>query len=261
MESEGIEPSRCLVPHGISSGTYSERPRTGNILFIYRSNKLLTGVASRFRECGLDFHIHPRPGDRWDRFIVREVVAQDCYRLKQLPNLRTILDIGAHIGSFSVLASTLFPAARIVAYEPNPTSMKLLRRNALRVTAVQEAVGHSGTVWLKQRLDNTGASVCINEQQPNLLPVASSCITDVLDRHRINTLDLLKLDCEGYEIMIVDELVRSGMLKQVRFISGEWHHNHGRLLAMLEPTHLIETNGNLWHHCGIFHARLKTPIY
>src|SRR5207249_1250785 len=66
-----------------------------------------------------------------DLDVVRETLAGDMYRLERYRALRvgTILDVGAHIGTFVLYAKTLWPEARVLAVEPNPRSNELLRLN------------------------------------------------------------------------------------------------------------------------------------
>ena len=68
----------------------------------------------------------------------------------QLERFRTIVDIGANIGSFAVYAAPCCPDARIYCFEPEQMNFRFLQRNigvnglAGRVTAFQCAVASSG---------------------------------------------------------------------------------------------------------------------
>ena len=63
---------------------------------------------------GQDFHIEP------DSVQFANAVFHDEYRINDLRshNVRTILDVGSHVGSFTVMAHHYWPNARIVAVEP-----------------------------------------------------------------------------------------------------------------------------------------------
>jgi hypothetical protein len=70
------------------------------------------------------------PARRGAIFPVYEVFAEDVYRLSLLtdglgPRPR-ILDIGAHVGSFSVAVANAVPDAEIWAYEASPTTATYL---------------------------------------------------------------------------------------------------------------------------------------
>src|SRR5687767_2297600 len=42
---------------------------------------------------------------------------------------KTIVDIGAHVGCATRLFKSRYPTARIIAFEPNPSSFAILERN------------------------------------------------------------------------------------------------------------------------------------
>jgi FkbM family methyltransferase len=45
---------------------------------------------------------------------------------------RTVLDVGANIGQFSIVAANLFPKATVYAFEPHPAAIKTLTKNCAR---------------------------------------------------------------------------------------------------------------------------------
>jgi len=74
---------------------------------------------------GRNFYIEPASAQ------FANAVFQDEYQINDLRphNVRTIVDIGAHVGSFTVLCHHYWPEAKIVAIEPHPDSFDLLQRN------------------------------------------------------------------------------------------------------------------------------------
>src|SRR5690348_3090371 len=71
-------------------------------------------------------------------------VLRNTYGLgHQLANIRTIVDVGASFGFFSLAARARYPDAAIHAYEPNPRILPLLRANTsgFGVAVHPEAVG------------------------------------------------------------------------------------------------------------------------
>src|SRR5438105_10075112 len=60
-----------------------------------------------------------------------EIFLDDIYGTHQVrPAPRTVMDIGAHSGFFSLFARTRFPGAVIHAYEPNPAMHRYLQTQA-----------------------------------------------------------------------------------------------------------------------------------
>src|SRR5262245_2968893 len=100
-------------------------------------------MPAKVRLCGrrLTFSIPVEVGPGLD-FI--NLALDDEYGLRQMPfEPRTILDIGANFGLFSLLAAHYFPPATIHAYEPNPRVFPDAAANLALVgaTAIQAGVG------------------------------------------------------------------------------------------------------------------------
>jgi len=102
------------------------------------------------------------------RLPIYEQFADDSYRLREfLAPLQgrpiQVLDVGAHIGSFSINLATLHPESRIECYEPSPQSVEYLQRNidqnglGARIVAHEAALAATAGTALFD--DNDGASV------------------------------------------------------------------------------------------------------
>jgi FkbM family methyltransferase len=140
----------------------------------------------------------------------------------------TIVDIGANIGLFSLRAGSLFPKAKIHAYEPNPRLKCHLSKNLEQVQGdfFLEAVGSKG-----------GNGLCIDSGDSRMGIFENGAgdskmigFNTVLDR--IGTqIDLLKIDCEGGEWEIFENPVP---FQKVRSIRMEYHLLGGRTLDDLK---------------------------
>jgi FkbM family methyltransferase len=82
-----------------------------------------------------------------------------------------VLDLGAHIESFTAYVSTLATSAKIVSYEPEPSNFSLLARNMAannllpRVRIKNEAVfGKEGQVELQVGVDSIGHSILVPQK-------------------------------------------------------------------------------------------------
>jgi FkbM family methyltransferase len=207
--------------------------------------------------------------------IVREVFDHDFYELGflrfLLPEVRVVLDIGGHIGAFGMLAKRYWPRARLIAFEPNPVSCALYRRNIesnkLRDAEVLcEAVSYdpARTVLMDGR-GSTGGCVLMSAEQASAMDHAAtvpgqekysileSCVRcttveQVISRFNLNDgIDLCKWDCEGSELPAFENMPRE-TAAQFRTILGEYHTNEGfekfRELAERAHPHLKVFGGN-----------------
>jgi FkbM family methyltransferase len=155
--------------------------------------------------------IEYRPGTT-DNFVIREIWENDEYFLDdaRIQVDGPIVDIGAHIGVFSVRASILFPGNPIVACEPVPANFALLKRNLARnrcrsVTPLNMAVAaKTGSTQLYLDASNTGGHSTAVAVSENAISVNKIGFGDLVRMHHLSRISFLKVDCEGgeYDIML-----------------------------------------------------------
>ena len=124
------------------------------------------------------------------------------------------VDVGAHIGLFSVLAARLVGSrGQVLAFEPDPDNFRYLQKNVeinaphpTAVVLVSAAVGReSGTaeMWTDSR--DSGSSSLIERSDLVKLPAAVEVLS--LDswagQHGWPAVRVIKLDCEGSEIDVI----------------------------------------------------------
>lgn len=150
-------------------------------------------------------------------FAALECFGYDSYRLHSLPqscSLRFFLDIGAHIGSFSLVVTERWPSAAGVACEPSSSNFAALRHNlslnpGRSVECIKAAVVGDGQPSTLRFSYNPRAP-----QEGALLPaptanggaeieVVSALAFSELVRKSPDTIDLLKIDVEGAEYGII----------------------------------------------------------
>jgi len=126
--------------------------------------------------------------------------------------LNTIVDVGGHVGSFTLWAAWQAPQARIVVLEPEPRNFADLSRNVDRngltdrVECIEAGLApRSGSIELHVPVhrDNTSMFAAAGPS----VAVAALSLGDVLERFT-EPLDLLKLDCEGAEWEVLPSLSR-----------------------------------------------------
>lgn len=157
-----------------------------------------------------------------------------------------VVDVGAHIGAFSLRAATFAPGVRVCAYEPSPASYRLLKRNIElnglegRIVANQLAVsGSRGRRRLYfDSMTAAGDSLCTPPASGNgFAEVDCVGLRDVFDQHGIERCGFLKMDCEGAEYEILAR-TPDEYLRRVEKISLEYHpvwgHDIGTLKERLE---------------------------
>lgn len=167
------------------------------------------------------------PDDAGVMHAFRDIFLHDCYGLEKAPRpVRTVLDLGANMGFFSICARDAFPGAQIHAYEPNPAATEYLRFHAQSVgfTCFQEAVGaHAGSIQMEMHGNSLVFGVTHRSADGNI-PVAefSTCVERLGGQ-----VDFVKMDVEGAEWEIFQD---ASSWRNVRFLAMEYHLRDGHTL-------------------------------
>jgi FkbM family methyltransferase len=172
-----------------------------------------------------------RPGTL-DAAVFKEVFVHRLYAPRgfEIGPRDVVIDVGAHIGCFSVFAARAASEGRVIAFEPAPANFALLTQNlglnALRqVEALPLAVsGAAGPRELRLSLNTGGHSFhAIESAEPiSVVQVTATTLADVVREKQLSRIDLLKMDCEGEEYGILDSCPEE-LLRRVRRLAMEVH--------------------------------------
>lgn len=150
------------------------------------------------------------------------------YASLKLDNPKVIVDAGANVGTSALYFSKRFPAAQIIAIEPEQSNFEMLtlnvsdRSNVIPVhAALWGAKGHriikdrSTGDWGYTMIDVTGSAKSTGQD------IECVTVNEIMKRFSIDFIDLLKLDIEGSEKNVLEH--SSGWIHQVGVISVELH--------------------------------------
>jgi len=189
-----------------------------------RGRDFVAAVLDPSRPLRFDDGLVLRIGDRLDLLTAKETLCDDVYHLGSLVAPGFIVDVGAGIGSFAVEAGYRFPECRVLAFEPDPERCALLRENAAtnggRVESCCVAVGTSHTYLLSGAGARSSTS---GPPEAGGRPVPGRPLIEFLDDQ---TVDLLKIDCEGAELDVLHSLSQRG-LERVERVALEYHNFRG----------------------------------
>lgn len=139
-----------------------------------------------------------------------------------------IIDIGAHIGFFTIYAAKHASKGFVYSFEPSSKSFNLLQKN-IKLNKLDnviiENVGvlkKSGSATLYVDEENSiGNSIFGNKANKKEI-VTTVSLHDIFKKFQIERVDLLKMDCEGAEYEIILSLSQD-ILKKIVRISSEIH--------------------------------------
>ncbi len=166
---------------------------------------------------GINWRLYPEE-NYCDRVIfARKTLPEAAEHEALLAHLKhnmVFVDIGANIGSYSLfVAHNTENSARIIALEPHPKTFQKLKFNLKingieNATALQMASGPERTtmqLW-SDGGSNIGHTSMLKEGTSNAkisVEVDVMPLVDILRENNVDTIDLLKIDIEGFEDQVL----------------------------------------------------------
>lgn len=185
-----------VLPNRVSSSLLSRIEGTVNLPLAHASAMLCSSAR--------DDHYLPLIRDG---LLNWEGVTQSVW-VKLVRDSEVVIDIGAYIGVYSMLAHGSNAKARILAFEPNPPTFHALAMNKklnggpnleLHNLALGDESGESFLVVGKDRPMTSGASLEGNVGTKTALVPVKLAMLDSL----VHTADLIKIDAEGWELKVL----------------------------------------------------------
>jgi FkbM family methyltransferase len=151
------------------------------------------------------------------------VFIDHCYRFNLVEQPKIIVDAGANAGMSAAYFAINYPSATIIAVEPEPSNFAVLTQNALRFPSI---VPVNAALWNQDNVVSTndtkggkwGARV---EEYDGGIAVRALTMTTLLREHKVDKVDILKMDVEGAECEILESA--DAWIGQVQFLCSELH--------------------------------------
>lgn len=140
-----------------------------------------------------------------------------------------VIDIGAHVGYFTIYAAKKAKNGKILSFEPSKESFNVLKNN-LKINNIEnvnvENIGvrskSGASVLYVDKNNEIGNSMFSNDENLIKENVQVTSVPEIIKKYKIESIDLLKLDCEGAEYEIILELPPS-ILNTIKKIAMEVH--------------------------------------
>jgi len=146
--------------------------------------------------------------DAGDFYMFREVCVDDDYNISQIKEGMVIIDAGAHIGTFTLLASKMVgEQGKVIAIEPQQDSFLQLTKN-LEINKIKNVIpiniglsDFNGNKDFFVDKESACSSFILNSNRqiigkPN---IKVKTLDSVLQEMNIDKVDFLKIDTEGAE--------------------------------------------------------------
>lgn len=171
--------------------------------------------------------------------LFREQFHQELFRFSTGVNDPLILDCGANVGLVTLYMKSIFPDARIIAFEPDAESYAALESNCQGLDAVQTI---QSAVWIKNEELFFAPAGAVGGYLAHLAKRGNDRKVKVkaerLRDYLTEKVEFLKLDIEGSEIDVLQDC--SDRLRLVERMFVEFHsfegmpQRFGTLLSIIE---------------------------
>ncbi|MBI2564770.1 FkbM family methyltransferase [Candidatus Woesearchaeota archaeon] len=173
------------------------------------------------REKFLDFKI---VFDTYENFhyLFQEIFVHQYYYFKTNKKNPNIIDCGANIGMSILFFKWIYPEAKIIAFEPNPKSFELLKKNIEQNKLKEITLVNAAVCDVEKNM-----KFSVNGSQLSFLKTVKDKNEEVfvravkLSKYIDKTVDLLKIDIEGAEGKVISEI--KSKLKLVNQMVFEYH--------------------------------------
>jgi FkbM family methyltransferase len=143
--------------------------------------------------------------------------------------IRTLVDVGANIGGWSLMAAELFPSATVYALEIVPDTAATLRERTAQQHRIKSfklgLAAHTGSLALRYH-PAASTHATFTEYPHNWTGELIECPVmrgdEFLAREGISEVDFLKLDVEGAEHLVLQGLEDHLRRQRIRFVQFEY---------------------------------------
>ncbi|OGH88426.1 MAG: hypothetical protein A3J93_04115 [Candidatus Magasanikbacteria bacterium RIFOXYC2_FULL_42_28] len=149
--------------------------------------------------------------DEVDRSVAAEIFKFREYRAAEpvIKSAKTIIDVGAHVGLFSLYCLALNPAVKVIALEPEPNNFaRLTGTLALNsVTSVRATplalAAKTGQARLLLAPDSHNHHLVPKDDPGEGISVKTASLSGLRKQEKLGPIDLIKMDIEGGEYEVV----------------------------------------------------------
>ncbi|HEX7041975.1 MAG TPA: FkbM family methyltransferase, partial [Patescibacteria group bacterium] len=190
-------------------------------------------------------------------FLFNEIFCKAEY--PSIKMLNNYIDLGANIGMSIIWYNLFNPSAKIYAYEPDPICYKYLKKtlkinHIANVSIFKKAVSNrTGKVKFFRILDNIqqlDSGLTLNQSLPHKVYVIKTQKLSTLLK-KIKKIDLIKMDIEGAEYKVFQDLFSTNSISKVTTIIFEAHifnkteeNQYKSILKKLQKLGLVTSHKN-----------------
>ena len=162
-------------------------------------------------------------------YFAKIILGKLYEKIKLKNNVKTIIDLGANIGAASICFALWYPNAKVYSFEPVSETYELLQINTKEFPNIKTfnraASDNDASLKIYTNPNKPGISSLIknhmNFEFTDFEFIQAVNFKKFLEEKNINHIGILKIDTEGSELNILNNI--SSILKQISLIYIEVH--------------------------------------
>lgn len=163
-------------------------------------------------------------------FLFEEIFVNQDYYFKATTDSPVIIDAGSNIGVSLLFFKWLYPRSKIIAFEPDEQTFALLKRN-VEANKLQDVQLHNkalhrfkGLVEFYYDTERPGCLHMSTKKERHLKSckrIESALLSDYIQ----GEVEFVKMDVEGAEAYVIQELTQRNKLRLIKEMVVEYHHH------------------------------------
>lgn len=157
--------------------------------------------------------------------LLEEIFVLQVYRFHTSRNAPHIIDCGSNTGLSVLYFKKIFPDSHIIAFEPDTEAFSMLefvvqRNNLTHIQLYNRALGNAEGETKLFRESPAALTATVFPSESNQFISAS---TVKLSAILLEETDLVKIDIEGSEIYVIEDLIKSNTINRTETLIVEYH--------------------------------------
>ena len=181
--------------------------------------------------------------------LFREIFLRQLYYFEPKKNTPVIIDGGANIGMATLFFKWMYPNCEIHAFEPDPSTFKLLTKNVEQNCLTNVHLHNAALVDKEGEIDfyiegrKEGLlEMSVKPQRKYKYKIKTAGV--ILSKFINKDFDFVKLDIEGAEPAVLENLDKEGKIRKIKEFVIEYHYKiKGDDHRMSKFLKLLEDNG------------------
>lgn len=173
-----------------------------------------------------------------------EIFVTEIYKFKSKNAAPVIIDCGSNIGISLLYFKSLFPEAKILAFEPDSENFKLLKKN-IEQNSLKNIFLFQKAVWINdngvvfEEKGSEGSRVADQMESQRGTRVETVRFSTLLQNE--DSIDFLKMDIEGAEYKVI--LDCEPYLSNIEFMFIEYHGTAYETYKLTDMLNIFDKNG------------------